>query len=128
MHEIGAGAGQGYNINVPLPKATTTDDDYLSALQATLDSTTVRDFAADLVLVSLGLDTWHMDPVAGFGGLKSLETYWRMGEVIRTAAATRGRPVLFVQEGGYWIGLLGNMVQNVLDGFLGREMKQEERE
>ncbi|RUS28747.1 hypothetical protein BC938DRAFT_481500 [Jimgerdemannia flammicorona] len=124
-HERGSGEGEGYNINIPLSKST-TDAEYLSALHDVLDGETALAFNADVVLVSLGLDTWHMDPIAGFQRLKSLETYWRMGEMIRTCAGTKHRPVLFVQEGGYWIGQLGDMVENVLDGFLGREMRREE--
>ncbi|KAI9322414.1 hypothetical protein BX666DRAFT_1848848 [Dichotomocladium elegans] len=115
--ESGSGAGKGFNINIPLNPLTTTDAIYLDHLEGTLNSSAVVDFDADLVIVSMGLDTWYEDPVAGMKGLREVNTYSEMGKLIRTAKSSAGRPVLFVQEGGYTIEKLGLLAGSILQGF-----------
>ncbi|KAI7876613.1 Arginase/deacetylase, partial [Lichtheimia hyalospora FSU 10163] len=62
--EKGRGAGHGYNINIPLDPAMTTDQSYLAQLQKVLmNDPKVVEFDPDYVVCSLGLDTWHQDPV-----------------------------------------------------------------
>lgn len=114
--ERGAGLGTGYNLNVPLSPNTTTDTLYLDTLKTALSNPNLVKFDAEAVVVSLGLDTWHEDPIAGMKGLKDPETYKKMGALIKLAA--QGRPVLFVQEGGYTIEKLGELAVNVLKGYM----------
>ncbi|CAO3625957.1 unnamed protein product [Mucor hiemalis] len=116
--EKGCGEGVGYNINVPLDPQTTTDEIYLDNLQRVLNDKDVIAFNAEIVIVSMGLDTWHEDPIAGMKGLKDLETYKKMGSLIRKSEGTKQRPVLFVQEGGYTVEKLGDMAGRVLQGYL----------
>ncbi|MCB2038972.1 MAG: histone deacetylase family protein, partial [Ottowia sp.] len=61
--ERGEGPGLGTNMNFPLPLGTTADG-YLAALDAALAY--VGDFGADVVVLSLGFDTYVDDPVGGF--------------------------------------------------------------
>ncbi|KAF9971683.1 hypothetical protein BGZ73_005278 [Actinomortierella ambigua] len=109
--EQGEGEGLGFNINVPMP-GSTNNDEYVAALQKIIDNH-VLPFAPDYIIVSLGVDTFKDDPIAGFQ--LTSEAYPRMGEAIRRI----GVPTLFVQEGGYCIEKIGLNVGGVLEGFGG---------
>lgn len=106
--ETGAGAGLGFNHNLPLPRGTgfaVWRDALRQALQG------VARFGAQALVVSLGLDTFEGDPIAGFT-LRS-EDYLRVGEDLARA----GLPTLFVFEGGYAVAEVGINAVNVLQGF-----------
>ena len=66
-------------------------------------------------MVSLGLDTFEGDPVAGFY-LQS-DDYGCVGADIATA----GLPTVFVFEGGYAVAEVGVNACNVLQGFVSPE-------
>jgi acetoin utilization deacetylase AcuC-like enzyme len=106
--ETGTGAGAGFNLNFPLP-AGTEFSAWQQALRAAL--TAIADFRADVLVVSLGVDTFAEDPISFFR-LQSADfsTYGRM---IGACAL----PTLFVLEGGYAVGEIGINVVNVLTGF-----------
>jgi acetoin utilization deacetylase AcuC-like enzyme len=108
--ETGAGAGEGFNVNYPM-RWETAWDAYRDALGSALGK--LRDFGPDLVVVSLGVDTFESDPISSFR-LKSTD-YLEMGRRI----ATLCHPTLFVFEGGYAVDELGVNVVNVLTGFEG---------
>jgi acetoin utilization deacetylase AcuC-like enzyme len=108
--EKGEGGGEGFNLNLPLPEGTEWAR-YDEALTAAIAA--VKAFGPDVVLVSLGLDTYIEDPIAGFR-LKSAD-YLRMGARL----ADLHRPVLFLFEGGYCVDALGELAVNVLEGFQG---------
>lgn len=76
------------------------------------------DFNASVVVVSMGLDTWFEDPVGGMMGLQDINTYQKMGRLIKTSPSCKHRPVLFVQEGGYTIEKLGDLAGSILQGYL----------
>jgi acetoin utilization deacetylase AcuC-like enzyme len=107
--ERGEHAGENANLNLPLPAGTEWQS-YSEALKDALDR--VRVFGPDVLLVSLGLDTFENDPISDFK-LKSPD-YLRMGETI----AKLGKPTLFVFEGGYDLESLAENTVNVLEGFL----------
>ena len=106
--ERGEGAGIGANLNLPLPAGTDWAL-YEQALARGLKA--VEAFGPDVLLVSLGLDTYIDDPIASFR-LEPAD-YLRLGEKI----AALKRPTLFVFEGGYDIEALGKITANVLEGF-----------
>lgn len=106
--ERGQDAGEGANLNLPLPSGTEWDA-YETALSPARQAVTA--FGADVLLVSLGLDTFENDPISEFR-LKSAD-YLRMGEVI----ARLKKPTLFVFEGGYDLATLGRNTANVVEGF-----------
>jgi len=110
--ETGEGEGLGFNINIPLPLST-TDDEYVEALEKLIQEHVVP-YNADYIIISLGVDTFKDDPIAGF--LVTSEAYPRIGNVIRKI----GLPTLFVQEGGYCVEKLGLNVGGILQGFLGK--------
>jgi acetoin utilization deacetylase AcuC-like enzyme len=108
--ERGEGPGEEKNLNIPLPRQTAWAE-YSQALDRAIAA--VKDFGADVLIVSLGLDTFEGDPMCRFK--IRTEDYLRMGEAIGSA----GLPCVFVFEGGYNIEHLGANTVNVLEGFLG---------
>jgi acetoin utilization deacetylase AcuC-like enzyme len=112
--ERGAGPGEGHNINLPLPKGSAWPV-YCEALQRGLAE--IRRYSPDVLIVSLGVDTYKGDPVSAFA-LES-DDFLKLGEVI----ARIGKPTLLVMEGGYEIEALGLNVVNALVGFEARYAK-----
>lgn len=106
--EKGYGNGVGYNLNIPLPYGTGFSV-WCDALLQALDA--IKSFDAQVLVVSLGLDTFELDPISGFR--LSSDDYFCIGEIIQTL----GLPTLFVLEGGYALDKLGINVVNVLEGF-----------
>ncbi len=106
--ERGAGAGEGANRNFPMPWGTPPET-WFEALEEACRE--VETFAPDLVVVSLGVDTFKEDPISQF--LLESDDYSRLGERI----ARLGRPTLFVMEGGYAVEEIGINVANVLGAF-----------
>ena len=68
-------------------------------------------YGPDVVLVSLGVDTFEKDPISKFR-LTSAD-YPRIGARI----AKLGLPTLFVMEGGYAVAEIGVNAVGVLTGF-----------
>jgi acetoin utilization deacetylase AcuC-like enzyme len=109
--ETGAGAGEDKNLNLPMPAGTDWPH-YSAAFEAARRR--IDDFGPDVLLISLGLDTFIDDPIARFR-LRS-DDYLKLGAAI----AQFGKPTLFVFEGGYNVEHLGRNTVNVLEGFLNR--------
>ncbi len=107
--ETGADAGRGATVNVPLP-AHCTDDRYLAALDQALDD--VLTFDPDLLVVSLGLDTYHGDPIGDFS--VTTPGLARCGERVGGAQL----PTVVVHEGGYDVATLGANAVAWLSGLL----------
>lgn len=109
--EEGAGPGQGFNRNLPLARGTGFAR-WREALRSALRG--IADFRAGALVVSLGLDTFEGDPIAGFK--LATPDYLRIGEDLASA----GLPTVFVFEGGYAVAEVGTNAVNVLDGFMQR--------
>lgn len=107
--ETGSGAGEGFNLNLPLPLGTEFGA-YREALATAIAR--IRTYAPDVLVVSLGVDTFIRDPVGGFR-LQSPD-YLRIGADI----ASLRLPTLLVMEGGYAIDALGTNTANVITGFV----------
>ncbi len=107
--ERGVGAGLGFNHNLPLARGID-----FSVWQAALATALkgIAGFEPGALVVSLGVDTFAEDPVAGFS-LASAD-YSRVGEAIAKAAL----PTVFVFEGGYAVEAVGINTVNVLEGFM----------
>jgi acetoin utilization deacetylase AcuC-like enzyme len=108
--ETGAGAGAGFNLNLPLPRATGFSS-WSAALATALRR--IRDFAADALVISLGVDTFAGDPISFFK-LQSAD-FSAYGRMIGACKL----PTLFVFEGGYAVADVGVNTVNVLTGFEG---------
>lgn len=107
-YEKGVGDGMGYNLNYPLAQGSSWKD-YQPILDAALHK--VKSYQPELLLISLGVDTFKSDPISHFE-LESTH-YFTMGEMI----ANLNLPTLFVMEGGYMVDEIGVNVANVLQGF-----------
>ena len=107
--ETGAGPGEGTTLNLPLPPGT-DDDAYLGALERAADS--IDDFGPGVIVVSLGVDTYHLDPISDLG--LTADGYRRCGALV----GGLGRPVVVLQEGGYAVDAIGDNVHAWLDGLL----------
>jgi acetoin utilization deacetylase AcuC-like enzyme len=106
--ERGADAGEGCNLNLPLPHGTDFAR-WSAALE--IACAAVASYGPDVLVVSLGVDTFHADPISAF----TLDTpdYPRIGARIRAL----GWPTLFVMEGGYAVEAIGVNAVGVLTGF-----------
>jgi acetoin utilization deacetylase AcuC-like enzyme len=105
--ERGIGPGEGTNLNLPLPPGTEWTG-YAEALAVALAA--IRAFGAELLVVSLGVDTALEDPDSF---RLTADDFARLG----TAIASLALPTLFVQEGGYCLDVIGRNVVNVLVAF-----------
>ncbi len=110
--ETGSGAGAGFTVNFPLRPGTTYPE-WRDALQAALRR--IREYRADALVVSLGVDTFSGDPISSFR-LDSPD-FADYGRLIGGC----GLPTLFVLEGGYAVAEIGINVVNVLCGFEGKQ-------
>lgn len=108
--ETGEGDGEGCNANYPMPPGTGFD-----AWGQALDAACRRigRYRPDVVIVSLGVDTYKDDPISFFK--LDQEDFKACGARI----ARLKRPTLFIMEGGYAIEAIGINTVNVLEGFLG---------
>lgn len=106
--EIGIGAGEGYNQNYPLHWGTDWYS-YQTALKNAIQR--IQAYSPDVVVVSLGVDTFERDPISKFR-FKS-EDYLKIGEEISRIS----KSTLFVMEGGYAVDEIGINIVNVLLGF-----------
>ena len=108
QEETGQNTGEGTTYNWPLPPGTQFNKwcDCLKESLAKIDQ-----FEAEVIIVSLGVDTFEKDPISFFK-LKS-EDFLTIGKLISDLKLT----TLFVMEGGYDIKELGVNAVNVLQGF-----------
>lgn len=104
--EIGAGEGVGENFNFPLATASSADA-YLSILRAALSQ--VR--PGSLTIVSLGFDTFELDPLGHFK--LGTDDYRTIGALV---AEIVGNAAILL-EGGYVVDRLGANVESFLQGF-----------
>ena len=105
--ERGAGPGEGTTSNYPLP-AHTDDDEYLNALSAACAE--IASFGAETVVVSLGLDTFHDDPISDLS--VTPDGFEASGVMVRDL----GLPTVVLQEGGYATEELGENARRWLHG------------
>lgn len=104
--ERGAGAGAGANQNLPLAPGA-GDEDWLAAVRVLCAQVAGR--GTDAVVVSLGVDAAAGDPESPLR--VTSDAYRRAGELIGALG-----PVVAVQEGGYDLPTLGDLVAATLAG------------
>jgi acetoin utilization deacetylase AcuC-like enzyme len=106
--EIGAGAGEQANLNLTLPPGT-ADDAWLASVTALCVWAQERDARA--VVVALGVDAAGGDPES------PLEVTPAGFRAAGRALGGLGLPTVIVQEGGYDLETIGDLVHEVLAGF-----------
>ncbi|HZN18205.1 MAG TPA: histone deacetylase [Micromonosporaceae bacterium] len=116
FRERGAGAGAGYTVNVPIP-ASSGDSVYSAVLRRVLRPI-LSGFRPQLVLVSLGLDSYHRD---SFSQLEMSEwSYRELASTIRDyCQQDPGADVAAFFEGGYDLASLGRCVLQFMSVFGG---------
>ena len=107
--ETGEGQGEGFTANYPLMPGSGYDL-WTEALDTICART--RIFAADALVVSLGVDSFEHDPISSFK-LKTPD-FRNYGAKI----AGLGVPTVFVMEGGYGVPEIGDNTAAVLHGFM----------
>lgn len=110
--ERGAGPGLSFNANEPLP-AGSSNAAWFAALDRLLAQLTA--YAPELLIVSLGVDTYGGDPISHFK--LDRPEFVEMGARLAAFGAPR---TLFLQEGGYATEAIGHNVVAVLRGFESR--------
>ena len=108
--EVGTSAGSGTTSNFPLPERT-SDDGYLAALTAACEA--IESFGPELLVVSLGLDTFVDDPIGDLA--LSADGFEASGALV----ARLDLPTVVLQEGGYAADELGENARRWLHGVAG---------
>lgn len=121
--ETGSGAGLGFNLNIPLPSDSSFDT-YREKLNVALER--IREHDPVFVVVSLGFDTFELDPLGKFA-IESGDYGVMAGEIRRglRRVGARGQEgavkgevkVLVVLEGGYVVERLGENLMSWLEGW-----------
>ena len=111
--ETGAGAGDGATRNFPLA-AGSSFEPYVTALDAALE--TIARHGAPRLVVSLGFDTYRLDA-------EDLELTNEAFHAIGARVAAATRPMLVLQEGGYYVPHLGRNALQWLRGADGRHFE-----
>ena len=109
QNETGLGAGENFNFNFPMPLGTTYTV-WEQALVCAIKK--IKKYAPEVIVVSLGVDTFIDDPVGGFKLFS--EDFLDIGKKISQLRS----PTHFVMEGGYAKAELGINVSNVISGFV----------
>ena len=112
IEDIGDGDGKGYTINAPLSHGN--GNEAVSQLLDEIFLPIARQFKPDLVIISSGYDSHHLDPL---GGLKLTSNFF--GEIIAKFQNIQPK-IVCTLEGGYnlnWIGKclvsqLGQMISH----------------
>jgi acetoin utilization deacetylase AcuC-like enzyme len=107
--EKGTGKGEGFNFNYPMPPGSKYDV-WGAALADAMRK--IKRFKPDVLVVSLGVDTFKDDPISFFK--LTSDDFTTYGAAI----AMLKLPTLFVMEGGYAVEAIGVNTVNVLEGFL----------
>jgi acetoin utilization deacetylase AcuC-like enzyme len=105
--ETGRDAGLGTNLNLPLAPGS-GDEVWVSAVERAVDA--AADFGATALVIPLGVDAAIDDPESPLQ--VTVDGYRRAGRLL----AQLGLPTVVVQEGGYHLPTLGQLVGSALDG------------
>jgi acetoin utilization protein AcuC len=100
-YEIGTGVGRGYSINLPLAPGT-GDQVYIDAFQQVVPPL-VRQFAPDVLVTQLGVDTHYRDPLAQL--MLTTHGYVAVIRELQTLADEPGR-WLALGGGGYAVDVV----------------------
>jgi acetoin utilization deacetylase AcuC-like enzyme len=109
LAETGTGAGLGTTSNYPMALHA-DDDEYIAALSSACDE--IAAFGANMIVVSLGLDTYFDDPISDLA--VTPDGFERSGALVRQL----GLPTVVLQEGGYATDELGENVRRWLAGIV----------
>lgn len=112
--ETGAGAGKDYNLNLPLPTGSSISQ-YLEKLGIAVER--LVEFEPEYLIVSLGFDTFHLDPLGSFK--IDVEDYDSIARRVKGEEKLRDVPGMILLEGGYVVGKLGECMLSFMRGWEG---------
>ncbi len=107
--ELGEGNGRNTNLNFTL-SAGCNNAAYATTLQQAIDA--IQKFRPDLLIVSLGVDTYCNDPLGDLG--LTTDSFREQGSLVKGL----GVPTVVVQEGGYDNTTIGVNVMAWLSGLM----------
>jgi acetoin utilization deacetylase AcuC-like enzyme len=110
--EIGDGPGTGFNLNLPLAVKAPLEE-YLAKLK--IATQRIRDFQPQYLVVSLGFDTFHLDPLGNFG--VDASGYEAIARTVRESDGLHDIPAAILLEGGYVVEHLGPNMLSFLKGW-----------
>jgi acetoin utilization deacetylase AcuC-like enzyme len=115
--ETGSGPGLGTTLNLPVQFGTSRAD-YMTLFRDNLESFAAK-IKPELILISAGFDTHHLDPIGNLG--LETEDFISLTNAVLDIAATyaKGR-VVSVLEGGYNPDALGDCIEVHLGEMLKR--------
>jgi len=106
--EKGEAAGSGANLNLPLAPGS-DDETWLAAIRSAISW--AESAEADSLVVALGVDAAADDPESPLE--VSPDGYTKAGEML----GSLGLPTVIIQEGGYDLDRIGELVARTLAGF-----------
>ncbi|RLF11127.1 MAG: histone deacetylase family protein [Thermoprotei archaeon] len=110
VDEIGVGEGKGYNINIPLPPGS-ADDAYMKAWAEIVEPVS-RSFNPEFVVMSVGYDAHHDDPITMMG--LSTQGYVDLfNKALELAASTCNGRFVAALEGGYGMFLAESVAATI---------------
>lgn len=102
-------SAHGANLNLPLATGSSVEQ-YMEKLDEGIRA--IQSYKPDYLLISLGFDTFHLDPLGNFKIMT--EDYQKIASTIRS---TIDLPTVILLEGGYVIERLGENVLSFLHGW-----------
>jgi len=110
--EKGAGAGEGANWNFPLAPRSSADE-YMAKVNKAMK--VVKRAHPAYLVVSLGFDTYRMDPLGSF----AIDTpdYATIARLVSGDSCMDGIPAVILLEGGYVLEALGPNLASFLKGW-----------
>jgi|SRR3569833_19774 len=112
--ETGEGDGVGFNLNLPLAPRSSMQK-YMEKVDIAVAR--MEEFKPDFLIVSLGFDTFHIDPLGGFD--IRTEDYKTIAARIKASDIVNQAPSIILLEGGYVLESLGNNMLQFLEGWEG---------
>lgn len=105
--ELGEGKGKGFNFNYPMPPNTPYSIWRKNLLKAFNE---ITKFQPDILVISLGVDTFEKDPISFFK--LTSDDFYDYGMLI----GGLNLPTVYLLEGGYAVDEIGINAVNVLAG------------
>jgi acetoin utilization deacetylase AcuC-like enzyme len=115
LDEVGTGEGQGRNVNIPMPPGS-RDQEYLEALDR-VALPIIAGYEPQLLIVSAGQDCHAADTLSN--QLVSAGGFRAMAERVAALSKDLGIGLVVVQEGGYNVSRLPQLVRSILGGLGG---------
>jgi acetoin utilization deacetylase AcuC-like enzyme len=116
--ETGAEEGEGYNLNLPLATDSSYEE-YTILLETAIEK--IKEYAPEFLIVSLGFDTFELDPLGKFGigtgDYEDMARRVRRGLKVGSEEMGAVRKTLVLLEGGYVIERLGENLMSWIRGW-----------